>query len=158
MIFFQDGDPLVETAPFVGEQTESQTTVAYNARDLLIYAVSIGCAKESRTGHDSNHSDLRFIYEQEDNFSAFPTFPITLSMKGATQDIDANASSNMYLGKLPKKAGGGPSKPRLKVKGVITGVDAERYIERVHDIPTGGTFKIRQRTIGISQKGKVSAV
>ena len=133
-------------------------SVSYNARDALLYAVSIGCAKESRTAHDSNHSDLRFIYEQDPNFAAFPTFPITLAMKGATQDIDATASSNAYLGKNPKPKRD-PNKapvPRLKVKGVITGVDAERYIERVHDIPLFDVqlLKISTRTIGISQKGK----
>jgi hypothetical protein len=155
----KDGDPLVETEPFIHPSTPAtEVSVSYNARDALLYAVSIGCAKESRTAHDSNHSDLRFIYEQDPNFAAFPTFPITLAMKGATQDIDATASSNAYLGKNPKPKRD-PNKapvPRLKVKGVITGVDAERYIERVHDIPLFDVplLKISTRTIGISQKGK----
>jgi acyl dehydratase len=152
----KDGDPLLETAPFIGH--DSEAPVGYNTRDLLLYAVSIGCAKESRTGHDSNHSDLRFIYEQDTKFAAFPTFPITLAMKGSTQDVDANASSNMYLGKnpKPKRDHSKPPAPRLKVKGVITGVDAERYIERVHDVPATNVppMKIRGRTIGISKKGK----
>ena len=104
-------------------------SVSYNARDALLYAVSIGCAKESRTAHDSNHSDLRFIYEQDPNFAAFPTFPITLAMKGATQDIDATASSNAYLGKNPK-----PKRDPNKAP-----------------VPR---LKISTRTIGISQKGK----
>ena len=152
----KDGDPLTETAPFLGQ--ENTIPVSYNTRDILMYAVSIGCGKESRTGHDSNHGDLRFLYEQRDNFAAFPTFPIILQMKGDTQDIDANASSNMYLGKnrKPKKAGDAPRRRAPKIKGVITGVDAERYIERVKDIPVFGHTKlfIKNRNIGYHQKGK----
>ena len=62
----------------------------------------------------------------------------------------------MYLGKLPRKpkAPGAKSKPRLRFKGVRAGVDAERYIKRIKDIPVGGAkMMIRTRLVGVHKKG-----
>jgi len=155
----KDGNSLVDTSQFItGEWSEKP--VSYNTRDLLIYAVGIGCGKESRTGHNSNHSDIRYLYEQRSNFAAFPTFPVVLAMKGDTQDIDTVASSDMYLGKNRSKLKKDSQKPRLKLKGVRAAVDAERYIERVMDIPIKNIpkMKIRNRVIGIHNKGSGALV
>lgn len=145
----KDGDPLLDTSQFITGQW-SDNPVSYNTRDLLIYAVGIGCGSESRTGHNSNHSDVRYIYELDKNFAAFPTFPIILPMKGNTQDIDTNASAESYFRRV--KAQG--KKGGLKFKGVRAGVDYERYIERVKDIPIKNipNMKLRQRLIGVHKK------
>ena len=47
----------METSQFITGEWVTQP-VSYNVRDLLIYAVGIGCANESRTDHNSNHSDI----------------------------------------------------------------------------------------------------
>ena len=152
----------MDTSKFI-EEDWSEFSVSYNTRDLLLYAVGIGCAKESRTGHDSNHTDLKFIYEQDENFAAFPTYPLVLSQKGTTDDVDTKASSDNYLGtnvfkKTPLKppgASSSPKNPPLRLKGTHTMVDAERFVERVRDIPVKNVppMRIRSRLIGIQNKG-----
>ena len=127
---------IVDTAEFItGEWGEPQT-VSFNQRDLLTYAVGIGC------------TDMKFIYEQDKDFEPFPTYPVLLDMKGDTADIDTAASPNMYLGTLKGPPPGSPKKrqPRPRLPGVKVGVDAERYIEKVKPLPSsGGTFQIRSR-------------
>ena len=46
------------------------------------------------------YNDLRYVYEQNPKFCAFPTFPVSLAMKGHTFDVDTPASSDQYLGKV----------------------------------------------------------
>jgi len=131
---------VVDTAPFVTGEWIS-TEVEYNQRDLLLYAVGIGC------------EELRFVYEQAPGFAAFPTYPVVLGMKGASVDTDTPASSDRYLGKssLPL-FGNGPTLPSLP--GARLFLDAERYIERVRDIPsTGMRMMLRTRLKGICKKG-----
>lgn len=122
------------------------TDVEYNMRDLLLYAVGIGC------------EDLKYVYEQEPGFVAFPTYPVLLvNQKGVSFDVDTPASSDRYLGKDRRPLGGGPPGPRLK--GVRVGVDGERYIERVKDIPvTGAKMKLRSRLSGVHKRGSGALV
>lgn len=122
------------------------TTVEYNKRDLLLYAVGIGC------------EELKYVYEQEPDFTAFPTYPILLvNMKGVSYDVDTPASSDRYLGKDKRPLGGGPPGPRLK--GVRVGVDGERYIERVKDMPTSGArMTLRSRLYGVHKRGSGALV
>lgn len=51
--------------------------IAYTQRDVLLYAVGIGC-----TG-------LRFVYENDPGFAVFPTFPIRWGGRGLTIDPKA---------------------------------------------------------------------
>jgi len=44
---------------------------------LLLYAVGIGAKKE----------DFPFVYELHKSFAPFPTYPVVLSLKGASQDV-----------------------------------------------------------------------
>jgi len=136
---------ITETAHFITGEWAS-APVEYNQRDLLLYAVGIGC------------EELRFVYEQEPDFTPFPTYPVLLNMKGTTQDIDTPASSDRYLGKVKEPLfGGGPRGPRLK--GVRVGVDAERYIERLKDIPaTGAKMTLRSRLMGVHKRGSGAIV
>ena len=135
---------IVDTAPFItGEWGEPQT-VSFNQRDLLTYAVGIGC------------DEMKFIYEGDAGFEPFPTYPVLLDMKGDTQDVNTAASVEMYYGKLKEPPPGSPTKrqPRPKIPGVKVGVDAERYIEKIKPLPSsGGTFQIRSRLLGIHKKG-----
>ena len=129
---------LVETQPFITGEWGAPQTVTYNQRDLLTYAVGIGC------------TEMKFIYEQAEGFEAFPTYPVLLDMKGDTLELDTAASSNMYLGKLTAPPPGSPAKstPRPRLPGVKVGVDAERYIEKIKPMPKvrGGTLSDRYST------------
>ena len=94
--------------------------------------------------------------EQDDDFTPFPLYPVTLSMKGDTQDINTAASSDMYLGQLTEKPPGSPAtvKPQPRLPGVKVGVDAQRYVEKVKPMPAeGGTFELRSRLIAVTKKG-----
>lgn len=65
----------LETASFVGGDFDEGIKVSYNTRDLLGYAIGIGC------------TDLRYVYENHEDFQAFPTYPIVLSFKGEDHDV-----------------------------------------------------------------------
>ena len=124
----------IDTSKFLNKWTTQD--VSYLTRDLLTYAVGIGC------------TDLNFVYENDKGFEAFPTYPIVLSFKGTDQDVL----------KFPSKAmGKGPSMPSLP--GIIAGLDGERYIEKVKEIPKGGAkLRLRQRLAGIQKRGSGATV
>ncbi|KAI0258605.1 peroxisomal dehydratase [Gloeopeniophorella convolvens] len=52
--------------------------VTWNKRDLLTYALGIG----------ANASESQFVNELDPSFAAFPTYPVTLFLKGDDQDIN----------------------------------------------------------------------
>lgn len=152
-------EDLADLSSFITGEWSKPVEVAYNRRDLILYAVGIGCGQ---AGPES-YNDLRFVYEQEPGFTAFPTFPVSLAMKGHTFDIDSPASSDVYLGKA--KATQGPFKapepgaPRMKIKGVKVGVDYERYIEKVKDIPVeGARLFMRSRLYGVTSKPRGAVI
>merc|ERR1712166_795617 len=107
-----------------------------NARDLLTYAVGIGC------------QDLQFTYENDGDFQAFPTYPIALGFKGIDQDVISFPSPAMMEG---------PEMPQLP--GIKAGLDGERYIEKINDLdPDGSQLILRSRLAGVQQKGKGASV
>lgn len=124
----------IDTNKFLNKWTTQD--VSYLRRDLLTYAVGIGC------------EELNFVYENNKQFEAFPTFPIVLSFKGTDQDVVT----------FPSKAmGEGPKMPMLP--GVVAGLDGERYIEKVNEIPkSGAKLVLRQRLAGIQKKGSGATV
>ena len=71
-------------------------------------------------------------------------------MRGHTFDVDTPASSAVYLGQT--KATQGPFAQKeaatLPVQGVKVGVDYERYIEKIRELPAGDTkLYIRSRRV-----------
>merc|ERR1719203_2193248 len=88
--------------------------VEYNKRDLLLYSIGIGS------------TDPRYVYEHDPNFAAFPTYPICLTFKG--DSYDALSFPPPVMSNFP-----GP-----KLQGVKVGLDAEKYIEKVNELPKDG--------------------
>lgn len=128
------GDEIVETEPFLNKWTEFK--VAYNKRDLLTYAVGIGC------------EELNFTYEHDEDFAAFPTYPIVLNFKGTDQDVVSFPSEAMASG---------PPMPPLP--GIKVGLDGERYIEKIHPLDVdGGELTIKARIIGVHKRGSGASV
>eukprot|EP00457_Paulinella_chromatophora_P011966 gb/GEZN01012135.1/.p1 GENE.gb/GEZN01012135.1/~~gb/GEZN01012135.1/.p1 ORF type:complete len:306 (-),score=40.54 gb/GEZN01012135.1/:161-1078(-) len=110
--------------------------VGYLTRDLLTYAVGVGC------------DQLNFVYENSDGFEAFPTYPIVLSFKGKDQDVVSFPSPAMMEG---------PPVPGLP--GVKAGLDGERYIEKIRDLdPMGAKMYLRSRLAGIHAAGSGATV
>ncbi|KAG0047041.1 hypothetical protein BGZ83_007835 [Gryganskiella cystojenkinii] len=62
----------VDVKKAVGFQLKPQR-VTFNARDLMLYALSIGIR--------SAEEELHFLYENDPAFAAFPTYPLVLGFK-----------------------------------------------------------------------------
>lgn len=123
-------EELVETASATSAPAVS-APVEYNARDLLLYAVGIG-------SHDP-----RYVYENHPDFAAFPTYPIVLTFKGTS--FDTLPFPPQFMMQFPQ-----PSLPN--VRNIL---DAEKYIEKINDLPTeGAKMSLKGRTVGVHQKGK----
>ena len=122
---------LVETEPFLNKWFEQ--SVSYNTRDLIIYAMGIGC------------NEPQFVYEKsrKPKFCAFPTYPIVLGFKGDSQDVVNFPSKAMIKG---------AKKPSLP--GVRVGLDGERFMEIIKPIPPkGAQLVLKERLIGVHKKG-----
>jgi len=144
---------LADLSSFIKEEWSKPEVVRYNTRDLLLYAVGIGCGQAG----PKYYNDMRFVYEQDPNFAAFPTFPVSLAMKGKGFDADSNASSDIYLGKVKTDEGPfkqpEPGEPKMPIKGVKVGVDYERFMVKLKDMPTKDTTLYRRsRLYGVTQK------
>jgi len=114
---------------------ESGTTVSYNRKDLILYAVGIGC------------SELPFVYEHAAGFAAFPTFPIILPFKGTATDVISFPSPAMM------DTMNTPPLPGTKVV-----LDGERYLEVLNPLPLEGTFQLKSKVIGIHKRGQGALV
>jgi 3-hydroxyacyl-CoA dehydrogenase/3a,7a,12a-trihydroxy-5b-cholest-24-enoyl-CoA hydratase len=111
------------------------TDVEYNARDLIIYSLGIGS------------KDPRFVYENNPDFGAFPTYPIVLTFKGDSFDTLSFPSPTMM------------SYPQAPLKGVKVGLDAEKFIEKVNELPKeGAKLKLVGSTVGVHKKGSGALV
>ncbi|QRW09965.1 peroxisomal dehydratase [Ceratobasidium sp. AG-Ba] len=65
-----------DLARAVGHESKP-SPVAWTKRDLLLYALGIGAKKD----------ELEYVYELDERFVAFPTYPVVLMLKGASSDV-----------------------------------------------------------------------
>eukprot|EP00472_Partenskyella_glossopodia_P009107 CAMPEP_0197531692 /NCGR_PEP_ID=MMETSP1318-20131121/36637_1 /TAXON_ID=552666 /ORGANISM="Partenskyella glossopodia, Strain RCC365" /LENGTH=314 /DNA_ID=CAMNT_0043087993 /DNA_START=63 /DNA_END=1007 /DNA_ORIENTATION=- len=111
------------------EEGKAKTVpVGYNRRDLVVYALGIGS------------SDLRFTYEKDPKFAAFPTYPFVLGFKGTSLDVVGFPSKAM------RQANVSP------VRGPV--LDGERNIEIIRPLPAEGRDNMTLTTelIGVHPK------
>ncbi|KAN0115977.1 HotDog domain containing protein [Russula decolorans] len=66
----------VQVEMLFGQEFTAQLA-GWNKRDLLTYAIGIG----------AKTSEKQFVYELDPSFSAFPTYPVVLGLKGTDQDV-----------------------------------------------------------------------
>ncbi|KAI9017461.1 peroxisomal dehydratase [Gaertneriomyces semiglobifer] len=120
----------VDLEKAVGHKYPSET-VRFNRRDLLIYAAGIGL------------TNPKFTYELNKSFSAFPTYPLVLPLKGDTFDVNSYAErSNM---------GGVPGLPKINLNRLVHG---EQYLEILAPLPVEGDFTLDSTVAGIFDAGK----
>jgi len=108
--------------------------VAWTTRDLLLYAIGIGATRHER----------HITYELDDDFSAFPTFPVVLNFKGDNPDvINFNAATL-------KEDKGILGLPKFDPGRVVHG---SQYVEILRDIPkvSGNGWKVKRRVVGVHE-------
>lgn len=89
MVSLSARDRTVDTSLLLG-QANGPFKVSYNTRDLLLYALGIGCSttKHGNTTKGSPADELRFLYEEHAaGFRAFPTYPLVLPYTGTSSDV-----------------------------------------------------------------------
>jgi len=123
----------VSTKEYIGKSSSAK--VSYNVRDLIIYAIGIGC------------DELKYVYENDSDFCPFPTFPIVLSFKGTSSNVVSFPSEiMMQTSKLPPL-------PGTKVL-----LDGERYLEVLKPLPNEGEFTLKSTLIGVHKRGQGATV
>lgn len=79
------GGQAVDASGIVG-QAEGPFSVLYNSRDLLLYALGIGCTPAG-ADHGASSDEMRYLFEGHPDFCAFPTYPMALPFKGRSSDV-----------------------------------------------------------------------
>ncbi|KAJ3774561.1 peroxisomal dehydratase [Lentinula raphanica] len=108
--------------------------VSWLKRDLILYALGIG-------GGDSN-DDLSYIYELDPNFAAFPTYPVVLTFKGDSQDV------NLFAETMKSSA-----LPGLPAVDLGKSVHGSQSIEILKTLPvaSGPGWKWKTKYTGVSE-------
>ncbi|KJA23851.1 hypothetical protein HYPSUDRAFT_560046 [Hypholoma sublateritium FD-334 SS-4] len=106
--------------------------VAWNKRDLLTYAIGVGAKKD----------EFQYIYELDANFSAIPTYPVVLLLKGA--DVDVNLFADRMQGRPI------PGLPKLNPNRIV---HATQSIEVVKPLPlvSGEGWLWKTRYTGVAE-------
>ncbi|KAI8922376.1 hypothetical protein PhCBS80983_g01495 [Powellomyces hirtus] len=105
--------------------------VEYNRRDLLIYAAGL------------NLTDLKFTYELDKGFSAFPTYPLVLPLRGKGHDVNSYAERS--------KMDNVPGMPAIDLNRLVHG---EQYFELLAPLPAEGEFDLESTLVGVFDAGK----
>ncbi|KAH9919557.1 peroxisomal dehydratase [Fomitopsis serialis] len=125
----------VDLAKAVGYQQEDKP-VAWNQRDLLVYAVGIGAKKD----------DLSLANELDKAWAPFPTYPVVLGFKGTSQDV-VDFRQLMAGGKST------PGLPKLNPDRVV---HASQSIEILKPLPavSGSGWKLKRRVTGVTENSE----
>ncbi|KAL1986227.1 hypothetical protein VTN96DRAFT_6742 [Rasamsonia emersonii] len=114
--------------------------ISWLKRDVLLFANSIGCTAD----------ELHFLYELHPNFAVFPTYPTVLPFKLADQEVIDFYSR--------QKSNPIPGVPEFDSRRVV---DGQRKITIFKPLPTsseGRKFELRNKVIGVYDKGKAGSV
>ncbi|KAF9102455.1 hypothetical protein BGX29_004573 [Mortierella sp. GBA35] len=121
----------VDVSKAVGFEAKPQKVI-YTSRDLMLYALSIGVKQD----------ELKFLYENEPDFAAFPTYPLVLGLKKDTHGV------SVYGG------GGGEDVPGIPAFDPNKLVHGDQSLEVHRPLPLGGEFELHTTVTGVYDKGK----
>jgi acyl dehydratase len=126
------GPTVEQLESIVGKEYASEP-VGWNTRDLLTYAIGIG----------AKSSEKQFVYELDPSFAAFPTYPVSLFLKGDAQDV-VNFAQHI--------AGSSSIKgmPRFDPKRIV---HASQTIEVLKPLPlvSGPGWKLKKRLASVRE-------
>ncbi|KAI8805322.1 MaoC-like dehydratase [Cladochytrium replicatum] len=120
----------VDVSKAVGHPNPSEK-FRYNRRDLILYALSIGV------------TDLKYVYELDKEFGAFPTYPLVLPLKGDGFDV-TNFAQRAGLGAIP-------GIPKIDLNKLVHG---DQYIELLGELPNEATLVSKSQVSGVFDAGK----
>ncbi|KAF9200728.1 hypothetical protein BGZ59_003123, partial [Podila verticillata] len=120
----------VDVSKAVGFKHKPQP-VLYNSRDLMLYAISIGVKQD----------ELKFLYENEPDFAAFPTYPLVLGLK----------KDNVGVSVYGMRGGDIPGIPVFDPNTLVHG---DQSLEIHRPLPLGGAFELHSTVTGVYDKGK----
>ncbi|OQE25253.1 hypothetical protein PENSTE_c006G02147 [Penicillium steckii] len=127
------------SAPGAGHEFPAKA-VSWQKRDVLLFANSIGCKAD----------ELQFLYELHPKFSVFPTYPLILPFKLTDQEV-----TDFYARQSAVHI---PGVPQLDHR---HGVDGQRKLTILKPLPptsAGRKFELRNKVIGVYDKGKPGTV
>ncbi|EXJ78843.1 hypothetical protein A1O1_09245 [Capronia coronata CBS 617.96] len=125
--------------PGVGFELPSKK-VSWLKRDVLLFNISIGCTAD----------EPHFLYEGHPKFAPFPTLPLALAFKGDSQEV-----IDFYSGQTITSIPGCPTLDPVRL------VDGQRLIRFLKPLPTtsaGRSFELREKVLGVYDKGKAGTV
>lgn len=133
---YQKKTMTVDVKKALGFQSKPQKVV-FNSRDLMLYALSIGVR--------SPETELHFLYENDPNFAAFPTYPLCLGFKRDNVGVsvfDAGSSGDFV-----------PGIPAYDPNMVVHG---DQFLEIYRPLPTEGSdsLELHSTVTGVYDKGK----
>ncbi|KAJ4433546.1 hypothetical protein ANN_15855 [Periplaneta americana] len=105
----------------------------YSPRDLILYALGVGSTV-------ANPSDLRFLYEGHEDFSALPTF---LVLQGVSTTMETGIVGNLFSGKDFNPA---------KV------LHGEQYLEVLRPMKEEGVLEVHCKVVDMLDKGSGTVV
>ncbi|KIW53599.1 hypothetical protein PV05_09154 [Exophiala xenobiotica] len=127
------------SGPGVGYEYPS-TEVSWLKRDVLLFAVSIGCTVD----------ELHFIYELHPKFAVFPTYSIILPFKKTTQEV-----IDFYAAQASNPI---PGVPKLDSRRVVDGQRLLQFLKPLPVTSEGRRFELRSKVLGVYDKGKPGTV
>lgn len=106
--------------------TSKPVPFSYNFKDLIIYALGVGVSTKDKHG-------LRYLYENDEMFSALPTFGVIPAMSGLEDLVSGNIPGlNFHLANV---------------------LHGEQYMEILKPIPTSGRLENIFRIQDVLDKG-----
>ncbi|KAL7745770.1 hypothetical protein ACLKA6_009966 [Drosophila palustris] len=116
-----------------GDTNAIEDSFSFGNKELILYALGIGASTK-------NSNDSRFLYENDADFSAIPSFFV---MPG----LMLTMSSSLVSSALPNT--------QADLSNILHG---EQYLEILDDLPTGGELLTKGKVFDVMDKGSGAVV
>ncbi|EAW15046.1 putative peroxisomal dehydratase [Aspergillus clavatus NRRL 1] len=127
------------SSPGAGHEFPAQA-VSWLKRDVLLFASSIGITAD----------ELHFLFELHPNFAVFPTYSIILPFKLTDTEV-----TDFYT---RQKANPVPGVPKFDHRRVVDGQRKLTVYKPLPPTSAGKQFELRNKVIGVYDKGKAGSV